>query len=71
MSAERRLTSDRRRQKDRRARLTAIQATHDDLRSTLEQTLAEIERLKTEQHLQLIRISQIQREIDELKKTRP
>jgi len=33
--------------------------------------LAEIERLKTEQHLQLIRISQIQREIDELKKTRP
>lgn len=70
MSAERRGAGDRRQKQDRRARLTAIQATHDDLRSALERTTAEIERLKTEQHLQLVRIGQIQREIDDLKKTR-
>ena len=70
MTVERRRTSERRRQQDRRARLTAIQATHDDLRAALELTTAEIERLKTEQRLQLVRIGQIQQEIDNLKKTR-
>jgi len=70
MSAERRRTSERRQSGDRRARLAAIQATHDDLRATVERTTAEIERLKTEQHLQLVRIAQIQKEIDDLKRTR-
>ena len=70
MPGERRHGSERRRTQDRRARLSAIQATHDDLRATLEQTAAEIERLKTEQHLQLVRIAEIQREIDDLKRKR-
>jgi hypothetical protein len=69
MRSERRVTNDRRHH-DRRTRITAIQATHDDLRTTIEQTAAEIERLKAEQQLQLVRIAQIQREIDELKKSK-
>jgi hypothetical protein len=70
MAEERRRTAERRRLQERRAQLTAIQATHDDLRSTIEKTAAEIEYLKSEQNLQLIRIAQIQREIDDLKRTR-
>jgi uncharacterized protein YlxW (UPF0749 family) len=67
---DRRRASERRRQQDRRARLSAIQATHDDLRAIIERNSTEVERLKAEQRLQLIRIAQIQQEIDELKKAR-
>ncbi len=69
MPSERRRTTDRR-HRDRRARLAAIQTTHDDLRATIEQNAVEIERLKAEQQLQLVRIAQIQQEIDALKKIR-
>ena len=65
--SERRRTADRR-QRDRRARLTAIQANHDDLKETVARNAEEIRRLEAEQRTQLTRIAQIQLEIDNLKK---
>jgi uncharacterized sporulation protein YeaH/YhbH (DUF444 family) len=48
-----------------------LQATHDDLRPTIEENAEQIKRLEIEQQVQLIRIAQIQQEIDDLKKNRP
>jgi hypothetical protein len=67
MGGERRRAEDRRR-RDRRARLTAIQANHDDLIETVARNAEEIKRLEGEQRIQLKRIAQIQLEIDSLKK---
>ena len=64
---ERRRTADRR-QRDRRARLHAIQANHDDLKETVARNAEEIRRVEAEQQIQLKRIAQIQLEIDNLKK---
>ena len=69
MPTERRRTSDRR-QQERRTRLATVQANQDELRATIQRNAEEIERLKAEQRLQLVRIAQIQQEIDALKKSR-
>ena len=59
-----------RRQRERRARLEVIQSDHDDLKKAVMQNADEIKRLEAEQRTQLIRIAQIQHEIDGLKKSR-
>jgi len=68
-SNERRRNVERR-QRERRARIADLQATHDDLRAILERNAEQIKRLEAEQQVQLIRIAQIQRELDALKKSR-
>jgi hypothetical protein len=68
-SNERRRNLERR-QRERRARIADLQANHDDLRVIIERNAEQIKRLEAEQQVQLIRIAQIQREIDALKKSR-
>jgi hypothetical protein len=68
-SNERRRNLERR-QRERRARIADLQANHDDLRAIIERNAEQIKRLEAEQQVQLIRIAQIQREIDALKKSR-
>ena len=62
--------SRERRIQDRRTRLSAIQETHDDLRAVILRTAEQIRQLESEQKTQLVRIAQIQQEINELKKTK-
>ena len=69
-SNERRRGIDRR-QRERRARLAAIQEDHDELRRAIQQNIEHIARLEKEQLIQLVRIARIQQELDELKKSRP
>jgi hypothetical protein len=68
-SNERRRNLERR-QRERRARIADLQANHDDLRAIIERNAEQIKRLEAEQQVQLIRIAQIQRELDALKKSR-
>ena len=68
-SNDRRRVTERR-QRERRARLEVIQSDHDDLKKAVKQNADEIKRLEAEQRTQLIRIAQIQHEIDALKKSR-
>jgi hypothetical protein len=68
-SNERRRNLERR-QRERRARIADLQANHDDLRVIIERNAEQIKRLEAEQQVQLIRIAQIQRELDALKKSR-
>ncbi len=68
-SNERRRNVERR-QRERRARIADLQATHDDLKATVQRNAEQIKRLEAEQQVQLIRIAQIQRELDALKKSR-
>jgi hypothetical protein len=70
MANDRRTPGQDRRQRERRARLDAIQTRHDELRAIIELNIRQIQKLEQEQTIQLIRIGQIQKEIDELKKTR-
>jgi len=58
-----------RRQHERRAKIADLQAMHDELRINLERNAERLKRLEAEQHVQLVRIAQIQRELDELKKS--
>src|SRR2546425_13260432 len=53
-----------RRARERRARLAAIETEHDDLRRTVQQTSEFVQRLEAQQQTQLIRIAQIQMEIE-------
>lgn len=59
-----------RRERERRARIADLQATHDELRAALDRTAERIKRLEAEQQVQLVRIAQIQRELDALKTSR-
>ena len=61
--ANRRHVADRR-QRERRSRLAAIQANHDDLIETVARNAEEIKKLEAEQQIQLTRIAQIQLDID-------
>jgi uncharacterized coiled-coil DUF342 family protein len=63
---------ERRRQQDRRnARLDGLLKELQPLRAALKENSDRICKLEDEQHVQLVRISQIQRELDDLKKSRP
>jgi chromosome segregation ATPase len=68
-SDERRRNVERR-QRERRARIADLQATHDELKATVERSAEQIKRLEAEQQVQLVRIAQIQRELDALKRSR-
>lgn len=64
---ERRVTERRQRER-RQLRLDAIQSSQADLRQAVERTAAQIQRLEAEQRVQMVRIAQIQKELDDLKK---
>jgi hypothetical protein len=68
-AADRRRGTDRR-QHDWRLRIAEIQADHDDFRTALQQTIEQVKRMEVEQQTQLVRIAQIQQELDALKKAR-
>jgi hypothetical protein len=63
---------ERRRQHDRRSiRLDALLAELQPLQAAVKENIDRIRQLENEQRVQLVRISQIQRELDDLKKPRP
>lgn len=65
-----RRAGDRRNQADRRQqRIDAVQAALDPLRAAVREGAERIRTLEREQKVQLVRISQLQRELDELKKS--
>jgi hypothetical protein len=68
-TVERRHLPDRR-QRDRRARIAALQTEYVELRRAVQQNIEQMKRLELEQRTQLIRIAQLQQEIDALKKSR-
>jgi len=66
-----RRSRERRRPQDRRQlRIDALQAELEPLQASVAQSAAKIRELEDEQRVQLVRISQIQTEVDELKKSR-
>lgn len=68
-SDDRRQSADRRRQADRRQlRIHALEAELNPLRAAVQQNEERIRELEREQRTQLIRIAQIQRELDDIKK---
>jgi hypothetical protein len=68
-SPQERRRSEDRRQRERRTQIADLQTTHDELRATIERNAEWLKRLEAEQHVQLVRISQIQRELDLLKQS--
>jgi hypothetical protein len=66
---ERRRGHDRR-ERERRAAVASIQADQNELRRQLRENMDKIRRLEADQLTQLVRIAQIQHEIDQLKKSR-
>ena len=70
-SGDRRRRTERRQQADRRKlRVEALQAELNPLRDAVRQNAERIRELEREQRTQLVRIAQIQRELDDLKKSR-
>ena len=67
---ERRRQSDRRQRDRRQQRVTALQAELEPLRARVMANDERMRELEAEQKVQLVRIAQIQRELDDLKKTK-
>jgi hypothetical protein len=68
--SEDRRRAERRHRERRRLQIDALQAELDPLRATVRENMEKIKQLEGEQKVQLVRIAQIQRELDDLKKTR-